>query len=115
LATRKALVAAGELQRGLQHPEAPPAESWRGAAAAAIGRQQAPQRAKLADQLPTQVHRALATATGAEQHRQQLGIGQPTGPMRQQFFTGPLLRWPVADRHFMHLQGKCEPALTGFG
>src|SRR5687768_14825061 len=65
--------------------------------------EQAAQAAALAEQLPTQVDRALPARSAADENCQQLGVGQGAAAASDELFTGTLVFRPVADMHVVRL------------
>ncbi|AHF05655.1 hypothetical protein MARPU_16065 [Marichromatium purpuratum 984] len=81
-----------------------------GAEAALVGGEQTGQPAVVGEQLARQVDRALAGHSGAQEDRQQLGVGEDLRAVRQQLLARALGARPVADRHRRRLPpGAARP------
>ena len=63
------------------------------------GLQQRAQPAEFAEQLTPEIDRARAAEAAAEQHREQLALGQRAGALRQQLFARAFGERPVVDGH----------------
>ena len=68
--------------------------------------EQGAQRAVFGQQVAGGGHRVAAGGAGAEEQRQQFGVGQAACAARQQLFAGTFMAGPVADMHGRRMRAR---------
>ena len=68
--------------------------------------EQLAQAAVLSQQVPGEIDRIAAGDTGAQEDRQQFGVGQRSRALAQEFFTGAFGVGPVGDSHGVVVWGE---------
>lgn len=92
-------MALAHLQHGLQLGIFGRSETVRRAKGPLFGAKQRPQRTKLLQQMAGEIDRTQATDPGAQEDRQQLGVGQAARPLTQQLLARAFIFRPLLDAH----------------